>query len=100
MVYNFTLRFERLRLGHMAGVPFRWRKHSPAFFTFGRAHIINTITTIDTSGVYLPSGLSNAMATYVINSVAVTNPIPASGDRKSTRLNSSHSAKSRMPSSA
>lgn len=46
----------------------------------------NTITTIDTSGVYLPSGLSNAMATYVINSVAVTNPIPASGGRNGDQV--------------
>ena len=36
----------------------------------------------------------------VCNGVACKNQIPGPGDRKSTRLNSSHIEESRMPSSA
>lgn len=46
----------------------------------------NTITTIDTSGVYFPSGISNATSTYIKTTVAVTNPIPASGGRNGDQV--------------
>jgi hypothetical protein len=46
----------------------------------------NTITSIDTSGVYFPSGVSNALATTIFNSIAVNNPEPASGGRDGDKI--------------
>jgi hypothetical protein len=41
----------------------------------------NDLTTIDNSNVYFPSGVTGPLATAVLDSVASTNPIPASGGR-------------------
>ena len=56
------------------------------------------LTQITTIGVSTGISLTNVSTQYVSGSlgVGVTSPL----DRKSTRLNSSHSSVSRMPSSA
>ena len=46
----------------------------------------NTITTIDTSGAYFPSNVNNSMSNYVLTTIAVTNPIPATGGRNGDQV--------------
>jgi len=46
----------------------------------------NKITTIDTSQIYFPSSANNSVATYVLNSIVVNNPIPASGGRNGDQV--------------
>jgi hypothetical protein len=46
----------------------------------------NTITSIDASGVYFPSGINNSTATYVKTTVASTNDIPSSGGRNGDQV--------------
>lgn len=46
----------------------------------------NTITTIDKSGIYFPSGVSNALSISVMDSITVNNPIPASGGRDGDKI--------------
>jgi len=46
----------------------------------------NTITTIDTTGAYFPSGVNNATSAYVLSSIAATNPIPATGGRNGDQV--------------
>jgi hypothetical protein len=46
----------------------------------------NIITTIDTNGSYFPSGINNTTSTYILTTVAVTNPIPASGGRSGDQV--------------
>jgi len=46
----------------------------------------NIITTIDTNGSYFPSGINNTTSTYILTTVAVTNPTPASGGRSGDQV--------------
>jgi len=46
----------------------------------------NTITSIDKTNVYFPSGISNPLATTIIGSVAVTNNVPARGGRSGDQI--------------
>jgi len=46
----------------------------------------NTITTIVSSNASFPSGVSNALATTILNSLAVTNPFPSSGGRNGDQV--------------
>ena len=47
----------------------------------------NTITTIETAGVSFPNlGSPNAMSAYILTTVAVTNPIPATGGRSGDQI--------------
>lgn len=41
----------------------------------------NSITTIDNSTSYFPNGITGPLATYVLNSLASTNPIASAGGR-------------------
>ena len=41
----------------------------------------NDLTTIDTTGVYFPSGITGPLATSILNSVTSNNSIPSSGGR-------------------
>ena len=47
-----------------------------------------------------PNGLALETALAAVRAIAAAGPVAGFGDRKSTRLNSSHIQKSRMPSSA
>ena len=63
-------------------------------------NIVNT-TTINGNTAYMtPSGTSATTSWTYNGSTALTGLTPATGDRKSTRLNFSHIPLSRMPSSA
>jgi len=46
----------------------------------------NTITTIVSSNANFPSGVSNALSTTILNSLAVTNPFPSSGGRNGDQV--------------
>jgi hypothetical protein len=47
---------------------------------------VNTITSIDKTNVYFPSGISNPLSTTILGSVAVTNNIPARGGRNGDQI--------------
>ena len=68
----------------------------------GGADLAAGAADVDDNMTMLNAGLSelNAAATALPDAADALNDGAASLDRKSTRLNSSHSAKSRMPSSA
>ena len=46
----------------------------------------NTITTIDTTNAYFPSGINNQTSTYIKTTLGVTNPIPSSGGRNGDQI--------------
>ena len=49
--------------------------------------VANTITTIDTSKILFPNlGITNAVSAYILTTIAVTNPIPASGGRNGDQI--------------
>ena len=46
----------------------------------------NTITTIDKTNVYFPSGITGALAITIKDSIASTNPLPSSGGRNGDQV--------------
>lgn len=46
----------------------------------------NTITTIDKSLIYFPSGVSDGTSNTILNSISVNNPTPASGGRNGDQV--------------
>ena len=66
---------------------------------FGLTAVDHVTTRFERGQVSAIIGPNGAGKTTFFNLVAGTHP-PTSGDRKSTRLNSSHLTQSRMPSSA
>lgn len=46
----------------------------------------NTITTIDKSLIYFPSGVSDSISNAILNSISVNNPTPANGGRDGDQI--------------
>jgi hypothetical protein len=46
----------------------------------------NTITSIDTTGIYFPSGISDSISNYIKTTVVSTNDIPSSGGRNGDQV--------------
>ena len=61
---------------------------------------INSRLSLTPGAVRSPRARPDAHRTEILAELAARRPAPATRDRKSTRLNSSHSQQSRMPSSA
>ena len=78
-----------------------FRKHLSVDGFISKAEMLRLLTMGDCNICKLPEcSAANQLAEHQNQHMAPMRKRPSFGDRKSTRLNSSHSAKSRMPSSA